>query len=214
MTPAEWRRRCEDALRALEAEPRHPWRSRLALLAQAIARIARSDGFVTATTVALLVAWMAALALRVDWANPAEMRPTMRGAGLGVGAILLMLMARGMLTRMRTPWYLRPVRNGAPRMSHLIHAALRGRDLDWATRHAAAKFESESPPPDARMHRLASMAIHLGNMRTASETYPEFGIDIARCEQSVRELAEAVGVDPEPIIRNSSGSIDRSIDRA
>lgn len=215
MTPAEWRRRCEDALRDIEAEPRRPWRWRVVAAGRAVVGLAKSRITMHAVYGSVAAALAGMFVSNVDWQSRLQVDGVVRGMGIATGSILALLSIVKIVDRLTKPSYDWGSLSGRlPSQARAVRLALRGRDKDWGLRHAIAKWELESPPPDPMRMRLSLMAQKLGQMRVASEAFPQFGIDIARCEQSVRELAEAVGVDPEPIIRNSSGSIDLSIDLA
>lgn len=215
MTPAEWRRRCEVALRVIEAEPRRPWRWRVVAAGRAAVKLLRSRITLYLIYVALAASSAGMLVSNVDWQSRLQVTWVIRGMGIAAGAIIGLLSIVKIIDRLTEPSHDWGSLSGRlPSQARAVRLAVRGRDKDWGLRHAIAKWELESPPPDPMRMRLSFMAQKLGQMRVASEAFPQFGIDIARCEQSVRELAEAVGVDPEPIIRNSSGSIDLSIDLA
>ncbi len=213
MTPAEWRRRCEVALRDIEAEPRRPWRWRVVAAGRAVVGLAKSRitlylvyGSVAAASAGMLVS-------NVDWQSRSQVTWVIRGMGIAAGAIIGLLSIVKIVDRLTKPSYDWASLSGRlPSQARTVRLAVRGRDKDWGLRHAIAKWELESPPPDPMRQRLSFMLQKLGHLRVASEAFPQFGIDIARCEQSVRELAEAVGVDADAVIRNSRGSIDQSVD--
>ena len=78
MTPAEWRRRCEVALRVIEAEPRRPWRWRVVAAGRAVVGLAKSRitlylvyGSVAAASAGMFVS-------NVDWQSRLQVERVLR----------------------------------------------------------------------------------------------------------------------------------------